>query len=287
MAKIVWDQPRDRLYETGVSNGVLYVQDDLGAYRDGVPWNGLTAVTNTGSGYEGNVFYADNIKYVTAYSKNEFGLTIEAWTYPDEFLECDGSKIPVVGEDIKQQYRRAFGFSYKTIFGNAIDGNDFGYKLHIVYGCKASPTEKSYQEISDSVELTAFSWEVTTTPIEINGFKPTSEIVLDSTLVNSDAMEEIEKWLYGSETNEPTLISPDEIRELVSLNSIWFYSYSDPEFDGEGQVLIRRKANRIQTYSHTDEGDGNVIIVPLAEHTYRYSDTSGEGDILIEEVTPE
>ena len=282
MARIEWDQPKDRLFETGVDHGVLYVQDELGAYGDGVPWNGLTAVTNNASGSEPNAQYADNIKYVIIYSREEFGLTIEAFTYPDEFLVCDGTRIPVTGEGIIQQYRRSFAFCYRTIIGNAIEGEDFGYKLHIVYGCKASPTEKNYQTMAESSEPVTFSWEVHTNPIEINGYKPASEVVLDSTLISEDALQEIEKWLYGSETNPPTLLMPDEMSEIISLNSDWLYSYSDPGDDGG--VKIRRKAKRIQTYSYVDEGEGNIVITPLAERSYSYSDTTGEGDVLIEEV---
>ena len=283
MSKIVWDQPKDRLYETGVSHGVLYVQNDLGAYGEGVPWNGLTAVTNSASGSEANTQYADNIKYAIIYSREEFGLTIEAFTYPDEFLVCDGTQQPVDGQGIIQQFRRTFGFCYRTIIGNAIDGEDFGYKIHIVYGCKASPTEKNYQTIAENAEPVSFSWEVKTNPIEINGYKPASEVILDSTLISEDALKEIEGWLYGSETNEPTLLMPDEITEIISLNSDWLYSYSDPGSDGG--VKIRRKARRIQTYSYVDEGEGNVVITPLAERSYSYSDTTNEGDVLIEEVS--
>lgn len=214
MAKLVWDQTGDRLYETGVRNGVLYVQDDKGAYPLGVAWNGLTAVTESPSGAEATALYADDIKYLNLYSAEEFGATIEAYTYPEEFEQCDGSAQAAAGVSFGQQPRKKFGLCYRTAVGNDVLGNDFGYKLHLIYGCTASPSERAYATINDSPEAITFSWEVTTDPVSVEGFKPTSLVVIDSTKVDADKLAEFEAILYGSETEEARMPLPSEIAEL-------------------------------------------------------------------------
>lgn len=214
MAKIVWDAEGKRLYETGVSNGVLYVKKDEG-YENGVPWNGLTAVTESPSGAESTPLYADNIKYLNLLSTEEFGATVEAYTYPDEFGVCDGSAELTPGLTIGQQGRKPFGLVYKTLVGNDVKGQDFGYKLHIIYGAQAAPSEKGYATINDSPEAITFSWELTTTPVAVTGHKPTSCLTVDSTKVNAEKLKALEDKLFGTEDAEPTLIMPDEVLALL------------------------------------------------------------------------
>lgn len=215
MSKLVWDQTGERFYETGVKNGVLYPQE-AGAYNKGVAWNGLTAVTESPSGAEATALYADDIKYLNLYSTEEFGGTIEAYTYPAEFEACDGSASLAAGVTIGQQPRKAFGLSYRTAIGNDTDGNDHGYKLHLVYGATAAPSEKAYATINDSPEAITFSWEFTTTPVTVNGFKPTSCITIDSTKVDAEKLAALEAILYGSEDEEARLPMPDEIATLMA-----------------------------------------------------------------------
>ena len=213
--KLSWDKSGERFYETGVKNGVLYVQN-AGAYPKGVAWNGLTAVTESPSGAEATPLYADDIKYVELTSEEEFGGTIEAYTYPDEFAECDGSAELVKGVKISQQKRKAFGLVYKTTLGNDEEGNDHGYKLHLVYGCKAAPSEKAYATINDSPEAITFSWEFTTTPVAVTGHKPTAHIEIDSTKADPTCLAALEAKLFGTETDEPQLPLPDEVKTLMT-----------------------------------------------------------------------
>ena len=213
--KLSWDNSGERLYETGVKNGVLYVQN-AGKYPKGVAWNGLTAVTESPSGAEATPLYADDIKYVELTSEEEFGGTIEAYTYPDEFAECDGSAELVKGVKIGQQKRKVFGLVYKTTLGNDEDGNDHGYKLHLVYGCKAAPSEKAYATINDSPEAITFSWEFTTTPVAVAGHKPTAHIEIDSTKADSTCLAALEAKLFGTESDEPQLPLPDEVKTLMT-----------------------------------------------------------------------
>ena len=225
-AKIVWDKTGEKFYETGVKNGVLYPQVN-GAYPEGVAWNGLTAVTESPSGAEATPLYADDIKYLNLYSAEEFGATIECYTYPDEFAKCDGSAEIATGVSIGQQTRQAFGMSYKTTVGNDTEGANYGYKLHLIYGATASPSEKAYSTISDSPEAITFSYEVTTTPVNVTGFNPTASIVIDSTKVPADKLAKLEEILYGknptSEGGEdgvaPRLPLPDEIVTLVGTGA--------------------------------------------------------------------
>lgn len=225
MSRIVWDKTGERYYETGVKQGVLYPIQSDGKYTKGVAWNGLTAVTESPSGAEATPLYADDIKYLNLISNEEFGCTIEAYTYPDEFAECDGSAALAAGVMIGQQKRKIFGLSYRTAFGNDVDGTDHGYKLHLVYGCLAAPSEKAYATINDSPEAITFSWEVTTTPVSVTGFKPTSQITIDSTKVKPEKLTALEEILYGKDgadggsgegATEPRLPLPDEIAALFS-----------------------------------------------------------------------
>lgn len=221
MAKLVWDKTGERLYETGVKNGVLYIPT-AGVYSKGVAWNGLTAVTESPSGAEATALYADDIKYLSLMSTEEFGATIEAYTYPDEFAACDGSAELVNGVTIGQQKRSTFGLCYRTAIGNDTDGNEHGYKLHIIYGALASPSEKAYATINDSPEAITFSWEITTTPVNVTGQKPTASLVIDSTKADSTKLKALEDILYGtdassgSEAKEPRLPLPDEIKTLMT-----------------------------------------------------------------------
>ena len=216
MSKLVWDQTGDRLYETGVKQGVLYPIATGGTYPKGYAWNGLTAVTESPSGAEATALYADDIKYLNLLSTEEFGATIEAYTYPDEFAECDGSASIAEGVSIGQQKRKQFGLAYKTTLGNDVDGNDYAYKLHIIYGALAAPSEKAYATINDSPEAITFSWEVTTTPVSVNGFKPTASIVIDSTKANKEKLTALEDILFGTEEAEARLPLPDEIATLMT-----------------------------------------------------------------------
>ena len=218
MAKLVWDKTGDRLYETGVKNGVLYIPT-AGVYSKGVAWNGLTAVTESPSGAEATALYADDTKYLSLMSAEEFGATIEAYTYPDEFAACDGSAELADGVMIGQQKRSTFGLCYKTTIGNDTEGNDHGYKLHIIYGALAAPSEKAYASINDSPEAITFSWEITTTPVNVTGAKPTASLVIDSTKADPSKLAALEDILYGKDgepSNEPRLPLPDEIKTLMT-----------------------------------------------------------------------
>lgn len=215
MSKLVWDQTGERLYETGVKYGVLYVQEGAN-YPKGVAWNGLTAVTESPSGAEATPLYADDIKYLNLMSAEEFGATIEAYTYPDEFMVCDGSATLAEGVYIGQQSRKAFGMCYRTTVGNDIENNEYGYKLHLIYGALAAPSEKAYATINDSPEAITFSWEVTTTPVNVTGHKPTASLVIDSTKVGEGVMAALEAVLYGSESEEARLPLPDEILTIIN-----------------------------------------------------------------------
>lgn len=216
MSKLVWDQTGERLYETGVKQGVLYPQGTDGKYPKGVAWNGLTTVTESPSGAEATPLYADDIKYLNLISTEELGGTIEAYTYPDEFAECDGSAAIATGVYIGQQPRKTFGLSYRTTLGNDVDSNAYGYKLHLVYGALASPSEKAYATINDSPEAITFSWEFSTTPVNVEGFKPTANIVIDSTKVKPENLANLEKILYGDTEAEARLPLPDEVAQIMS-----------------------------------------------------------------------
>ena len=216
MAELKWDNPGERYYETGVKNCILYIQDDKGNYPKGVAWNGITAITESPSGAESEPLYADDTKYLNLISNEEFGATIEAYTYPDEFAECDGTAELAEGIKLGQQPRKQFGLCYLTTLGNDLKKNDYGYKLHLVYGCMAAPSEKGYATINDSPEAITFSWEVSTTPVEVSGFKPTAHIEIDSTKVKPEDLAKIKAKLWGSASEEATLPLTNEIKTLIT-----------------------------------------------------------------------
>lgn len=215
MAALVWDQIGERFYETGVDHGVLYIPNNLGVYTNGVAWNGLTSISESPSGAEPSAQYADNLKYLTLISAEEFSATLEAFTYPEEFAEFDGLATPSVGVTLGQQGRKSFGLSYRTRLGNDVDGTDHGYKLHLVYGCYASPTEKAYATINDSPEAISFSWEITTTPVPVTGYKPTSVITIDSTKVQPADLTALEAALYGA-ASAPVLPTPTAVLTMFA-----------------------------------------------------------------------
>ena len=215
MAVLTWDQVGERFYETGVDHGVLYIPT-AGVYDSGVAWNGLISVTESPSGAEPSPQYADNIKYLNLLSTEEFGGTIEAYTFPDEFAQCDGTAFPKEGLAVGQQTRKTFGLSYRTKIGNDTDGQDLGYKLHLVYGALAAPSEKAYSTINDSPEAVTFSWEFTTTPVEVTGLKPTALLTIDSTKVDEADLTALEALLYGTQLEEPSLPLPDAVIALFS-----------------------------------------------------------------------
>jgi hypothetical protein len=216
MAPLTWDQVGDKVYETGVDRGVLYIPDNTGVYNAGFAWNGLTTVTESPSGADANPQYADNIKYLNLVAAEEFGGTIEAFTYPDEFAQCDGTATPNPGVAVGQQSRKIFGLCYRTKIGNDVDGVDFGYKLHLVYGALAAPSEKAYATINDSPEALSFSWDFTTTPVPVTGLKPTSLIVVDSSVVDPTALASLETLLYGAAATPAALPTPDAVIALFA-----------------------------------------------------------------------
>ena len=224
MSKLVWDKTGERIYETGINQGVLYPQNENGIYPVGVAWNGLVSVSESPSGAEPTPIYADNIKYLNLISAEEFGATIEAYTYPDEFALCDGTAALSSGVLIGQQTRKSFGLAYRTSIGNDIEGQDYGYKLHLIYGAQASPSEKGYQTINDSPEAITFSWEITTTPVPVTGHKPTASITIDSTKVTPEKLAALELILYGKDaTTEPVAAAvparlplPDEVASIFA-----------------------------------------------------------------------
>lgn len=215
MATLTWDVQGERYYETGVSKGVLYPFKE-GKYSKGVAWNGLTAVNESPSGAEPTPLYADNIKYLNLLSNEEFAATVEAYTYPDEFAECDGSAELAAGVSVGQQKRIPFGLSYVTKLGNDTDGQDHGYKIHLIYGALAKPTQKNYATINDSPEAITFSWELSTTPVAVPNMKPTACITIDSTKVTPENLKKIEDKLYGRDTEEATLPTPAELAALIA-----------------------------------------------------------------------
>lgn len=215
MSRLVWDQSGEHLYETGVDHGVLYPQAVDGSYPLGVAWNGLTKVSEKPTGAEATKLWADNIKYLNLYSAEEFEATIEAYTYPDEFAVLDGSAELAPGVMIGQQNRGAFGLCYRTVIGNDIEGNDYGYKLHLIYGAQVSPSEKGYETINDSPSAITFSWEMKTVPVNVSGFKPTACLTIDSSKADPNKLADLEEILFGSENSDPRLPLPDEVAGVL------------------------------------------------------------------------
>lgn len=220
MSRLVWDKTGERLYETGVDRGVVYPIQEGGVYNKGAVWNGLTSITENPSGAEPSPLYADNIKYLNLMSTEEFGATVEAYTYPQEFAECDGSANIATGVSIGQQKRKTFGMAYRSRIGNDIDGSDHGYKIHLIYGALAAPSEKAYNSVNDSPEAATLSWEISTTPVEVDGYEPTASISIDSTQVDAAKLKAFEDILYGSENTEARLPLPNEIVELFGEQTV-------------------------------------------------------------------
>ena len=257
MSKIVWDETGKRLYETGVKQGVLYPIQASGLYNKGVAWNGLTAVTESPSGAEASPQYADDIKYLNLVSAEEFGATIEAFTYPDEFAVCDGSIEIEPGVSVGQQNRKLFGLSYRTALGNDVDGTDHGYKLHLIYGALAAPSEKAYATINDSPEAITFSWEVTTTPVSVNGFKPTASLTIDSTKVDTAKLAALENILYGTDGVDARLPFPDEVATLFRDAAPSALTFTSNPTDGTTGVLV--SDNIVLTFNNKITQE-NVIV---------------------------
>lgn len=242
MPKIVWDRAGEHFYETGVDHGVLYPTVS-GSYGKGVAWNGLTSVSESPSGADSSAQYADNIKYLNLIAAEEFGATIEAFTYPEEFAVCDGSAEPVRGVKIGQQTRRPFGFCYRTLLGNDLEGTEYGYLIHLVYGATASPSERAYSTVNDSPEAITFSWEVTTTPVEVPGYKPTANLIIDSTKVSAAAMTKIENILYGTDEEDPRLLMPAEVFEIIGSTSSIVLTVNSPSTTAD---LFGKKVTELQ-----------------------------------------
>ena len=219
-APLVWDETGKKLFETGVSNVALYPQDTTGVYGAGVAWNGVTNISESPSGAEATTLWANNGKYLNLYSVEEYASSIEAYTYPDEFAECDGSAEIAKGVSIGQQTRKSFGLAYKTLVGSDTDGNDHGYKLHLVYGCKAAPSERSHATVNDSPEALSFSWEISTTPVSVKNHKPTASVEIDSTKVDAEKLAAFEKILFGSDTAAARLPLPDEVAGLFADSGV-------------------------------------------------------------------
>lgn len=233
MSKIVWDKAGEHFYETGVDRGVLYPTEN-GVYQNGVPWNGLTSISESPSGAESTAQYADNIKYLTLISAEEFGATVEAFTYPDAFGVCDGSAEPVPGVYIGQQTRRPFGLCYRTLIGNDLQNTDYGYKLHLIYGAIASPSERTYSTVNDSPEAITLSWSIDTTPVDVPGYKPTASLTIDSSKVGKENLAKLEDILYGTDSTEPRLPMPEEVFSLLgaSRNIVLKVSSASGSVDG-------------------------------------------------------
>lgn len=223
MSRIKWNETGTKTYETGVDRGVLYPMSSDGTYPVGVPWQGLTGVSESPSGAEASPIYADNKKYLNLISTEEFGASVEAYTYPDEFAECDGSAEPTAGVIIGQQNRKTFGLCYRTLLGNDVESTEYGYKIHLVYGALAAPSEKSYQTVNDSPEAATFSWEISTTPVAVTGFKPTATVVIDSTKVDASKLAALEDIIYGKDAvgAVPAVVArlplPNEVVTLLSV----------------------------------------------------------------------
>lgn len=258
MSKVTWDVVGERLYETGVRHGMLYPQAPAGDYPLGLPWNGLSGITESPSGAEASPIYADDTKYLNLISAEEFAATVEAYTYPDEFAECDGSGALAAGVSVGQQTRKSFGLAYRTVLGNDIDGEGYGYKLHMIYGALAAPSEKGYQTINDSPEAITFSWEVSTTPVAVDGFKPTASLTIDSTKVDPAVLAILEDMLYGTAIADPYLPLPDEIAIMFAGSAIDALSLVSivPADEATGVAL---NANIVLTFNNEIQDEAIVV----------------------------
>ena len=259
MAVLTWDGAGERIYETGVDRGVLYIPNNSGVYTNGVAWNGLVSVTETPSGAEANAQYADNLKYLNLFSAEEFGGTIEAFTYPDEFAPFDGLGVPTTGVTIGQQPRKSFGLSYRTKVGNDIQGDQYGYKLHLVYGCSASPSEKAYSTINDSPEAITFSWELTTVPALVTNANPTSILTVDSTQVTSAKLTILENFLYGTAGTDPSLPTPNEVIAIFA-GSMTSVTPTAPTYNSTTKVITIPTVTGVTYYINDVAKTGTVTI---------------------------
>jgi hypothetical protein len=291
MTRVQWDKIGERRYETGVDRGVLYLQNAQGVYNTGFAWNGLTAVNESPSGAEANAQYADNIKYLNLLSAEEFGGTIEAFTYPIQFEQCDGSAAPVPGVSMGQQNRKQFGFSYRTLVGNDLQGTDYGYKLHLVYGALAAPSEKARNTVNDSPEAVNFSWEFSTTPTEVGqvsgvNYKPTSHITIDSTVVPANKLTELEDLLYGTQGTDPKLPTPAEVYAIFAGSTVTV-TPTAPTATAAGVITIptvtgvryrRADTGVVVTGTVTISGGVGSSLIIVAEPTSGYRFVDGEDD---------
>lgn len=284
MTKLIWDAVGEKRFEAGVNHGVLYVRDDVGAYEDGVAWNGLTAVNETPSGAESSPQYADNIEYLNLESAERYGSTIEAFTYPDEFEQCDGTATPTPGVSIGQQARRTFGFVYETLVGNDVQGTKHGIKTHLVYGAKAAPSEKAHSTLNDSPEATPFSWEVTTTPTavgEIAGieYDPTAHLSFDSTKVDATALAQLKDILFGTPGAEPRLPEPAEAIALF-VGTVVEVTTVAPTYNATTDTITIPVVTGVVYYIDGEVVTGDVVITAttvvsaLPAPGYRFSPTS-------------
>jgi len=258
--ELVWDEIGKRFYETGVDHGVLYLPNAQGAYTNGVAWNGLTSVSETPSGAEPNAQYADNIKYLNLFSAEEFGATIEAFTYPDEFAQFDGLATPTPGVVVGQQPRKSFGLSYRSKIGNDVDGDSYGYKLHLVYGCSASPSEKAYNTINDSPEAIAFSWAITTTPVAVPGFMPTSIITVDSTKVSDATLMALEQILYGDAAVDPAMPLPGTVITMFA-GGITIVTPIQPSYNDATDTITIPTVTGVTYYINGDVVPAGPIVI--------------------------
>ena len=259
MTALKWDQVSERLYETGVDHGVLYIPNNAGSYDDGVAWNGLVSVTESPSGAEANPQYADNIKYLNLVSAEDFGGTIEAFTYPDEFAACDGTAAPTEGVSIGQQPRRSFGLSYRTKIGNDVEGQAYGYKLHLVYGCLAAPSEKAYKTINDSPEALTFSWALSTTPVDVDGYSPTAVLTIDSTKVSAVALGQLEDVLYGTSGVDPSLPKPDAVIAILE-GSVQQSTPAQPAYNSSTHTITIPTTTGVEYMINGAVVTGDVVI---------------------------
>lgn len=289
MAQLVWDETGKRFYETGVDHGVLYIPNTSGIYDNGVAWNGLTTVTETPSGAEANAQFADNIKYLNLFSAEEFGATIEAFTYPDEFAQFDGLATPSPGVTLGQQARKSFGLSFRTKVGNDVTGDDYGYKLHMIYGCSASPSEKAYNTINDSPEAITFSWEVTTNPISAGGtYKPTALVTVDSKKVVAANLTTLESALYGTAGTSPRLPLPDEVITMFAGSQTLVTTVAPTFVPATGVITIpavtgvqyrRADTNAVVTGTTTIAGSaGASLVITANPSTGAYAFTPNSDD---------
>lgn len=262
MAVLTWDNVGERYFETGIDRGVLYIPNNSGVYTNGVAWNGLVSISESPSGAEPNAQYADNIKYLNLYSAEEFGATIEAFTYPDEFQQFDGLGTPVDGLTIGQQHRGMFGLSYRTRIGNDLQGDNLGYKIHMVYGCQASPSEKAYNTVNDSPEALTFSWELATTPVEVPGFRPTSILTVDSRKTNSSKLTDLTNMLWGTGGTDPQLPLPAVVIATLTGGGLIEVVPGVPTYNGgTHQVTIPGTANVLYYIDDVLQSAGTVQLV--------------------------